>query len=264
MTVDKSISQTYKLIPLSLIDDPALPMRTDITPESVAELAQSIRENGIIEPLVLRPRGDRYEVIAGHRRFKAAHLAPTYEVPAVVRDADDRETTLLRVHENLIREDVNPVDEAIFIAQSIKELGWSPEQYAEIIKRSDQYVADRLAIAEMPDYFQAAIRNKEISLGVALWLNTIEIEQKKREAFDNAVRHGMTVRAAENWARYCESIAEVWRQNNTPESERVVPEGPPIISWPCAKCGGIAPEEELQFVRVHRFECLPSDQGTAS
>src|SRR3990167_8813875 len=187
-------------IDVSLIDDPAIAMRGAFDVVKLNELIDSIRQNGLMQPLVVRRKGERYEVIAAHRRLAACGYLRIGQVPCMVRDADDRKTAVLRMHENLIREEVNPVEEALFIARTINDTGMTAAEIAGEIGRSENYVADRLEIATMPPYMQQAIREENLSLGVALALNKVTDEGTKSRWTESAIRDGMTVKVAENAA----------------------------------------------------------------
>ena len=100
----------FELIPLDRIKDPERPMRADLTPESVDELVFSIRDVGIIQPLVVSASGDNYEVIAGHRRLLAASVAGLTEAPCIIVDTKGLDREVMKMHENIAREDINPID----------------------------------------------------------------------------------------------------------------------------------------------------------
>ena len=109
---DKPIEIEFKLISTDLIDDPEQPMRSELTPASVEDLVMSIKQVGLIEPLIVKLVNDRYEVIAGHRRLYACKLGRIPEVPCHIRHANDEQKEMLKIHENLYREAIKPADEA--------------------------------------------------------------------------------------------------------------------------------------------------------
>ncbi len=248
--------QTYQLVEITKIDDPERSMRLDLNEDNLRELSSSIRDYGIIEPLVLRRKGDRFEVIAGHRRLAAAFIVRLREVPAVVRDSSDRETTILRVHENLIREDVDVVSEAHFFAQSIKDLSLTIQEFAKMIHRSDAYIYDRLAIAEMPEFLQDALKEKAVPLGIALALQDLDDDELKYKWLMSAIENGLTVRSLRDAIREHKNLlARV-------ESGELAPlppshfDAPPIVIYPCARCGERHPLERLKIVRICIDDCV--------
>lgn len=249
------MEQEIKYINLQLIDDPTNPMRGNFEDEQFQELVESIKANGILQPILVRPKGDRFEVIAGHRRYTAAWRCQLATVPAVVRDSTDRETAILRMHENLVRADVNVVDEAKYIAKAITELGISVEEMSRMLNRSEGYVQDRLAVASMPDYMIIALAEGSIKLGVALALVDIEDERTRYNYVVHAIKEGCTVTAAQQWVRDFRRMYAEAPTDPRGQVEFVPPEEPPMILWPCVRCGENAKSEDLKFVRIHTRDC---------
>ena len=173
-------------------------MRSDLNPEALQDLVQSIEQNGLLQPIVVRLKDDHFEVIAGYRRLAAIRILKHKQIAAVVRSADDRQAIIFRTHENLVRSDVDPVSEARFFAQAISELNVSVRDFAGQINRSEAYVQDRLDIAAMPDYMQAGLQDKTLKLGVALSLARIDDERTRYNWTQNAIRDGMSAAAARN------------------------------------------------------------------
>lgn len=253
------MNNDLKYIPLNLIDGPTVAMRDDLNEEALQDLVQSIREAGVITPLTLKPKGDRYEVVAGARRRMAAIYAGLSEVPAVVRAAGARETALIKMHENLVREDVDPVSEGRFIADTMAELGLDEAAFADQIKRSVEYVRARLAVHAMPDYIKEYLRTGAIGLTVALLLAQVDEEPRRKNWVDDAVRSGMSITTAKYalavWQAGQEAAAAAPAGTPPPE----VPMELPTILWPCAKCGGQGKSEDMVMVRIHKEECVSDD-----
>ena len=135
---------------LELIDEPPQAMRTEIEPEAIRVLAESIREDGLINPITVRPVGKRYEVVAGNRRLLACRQAPLYDVPCVVRELTDDQVFNIMSAENLAREDVDPVDQAIHIGRLVGEDESKIPDIARRLHYSEQWVRGRLAILSYP------------------------------------------------------------------------------------------------------------------
>ena len=242
-------------IDISLIDEPESAMRDEIDEEKLSELTDSIRTNGILQPLVLRPKGERFEVIAGHRRLKAAWRAQVSKIPCVVRPATDSEAIIIRMHENLVREDVDVVSEARFIAQSIEKLGIEVSEFAKILGRSITYVEDRLTIAEMPAAFIDGLRSGDLKLGVALGLMQIPDEAVREDYMYQAMREGATVDLVRYWVKeYFRMYHEHKEAGGQPQAFQPPPPAQEIL-WPCAKCGGSGPHSGMQVVRIHYPDC---------
>jgi ParB family chromosome partitioning protein len=171
--------------------------------ENVAGLADSIRAQGLIQPVVLRPRLEGgYELIAGERRWRAARDAGIETVPAVVRDADDRETLLLGLVENVAREDLSPVEEARAYAVLIDEFGLSLGDVAERVGKSKPTVSNRIRLLELPDDVLAMINRHELTEGHARAVLSVPDHDGRRRLARRIVREGMSVRAAERAARW--------------------------------------------------------------
>lgn len=181
------------------IDDPKDAMRSDLDRDSLFDLAQNIKANGLINPITVRPVGDRYEVVAGHRRLSACKIAGKIRIQCVLRDLDDKQTFEVMAAENLERADVDPVDEAVFITNYMDKTGKSVAEVATSLKRSVAYVNSRLAVGRMPDYMQHYLKLGELKLGVALVLAQIENESTRELWTGIAVRDGASVAQAEYW-----------------------------------------------------------------
>lgn len=186
-------------IPLDLIDDPHAPMRTVMDDGKLEELARSIRTQGLIQPITLRKTGDRYEVVAGHRRFTAGRIAGLAFISAIVRDLDEAETDAMRMHENLYREDINPVDEGRYIRKMIDEHGYDPEQLSAMTGKSELYLKARYNLFDYPDYLLQAVEQEHIGLGASKWLFKITDEQVRKEYTRFAITGGITEKRANAW-----------------------------------------------------------------
>ena len=193
------MTEEIKNIPLDTIDKPKIAMRSDVHDDEIQELADSIRTIGLLQPVLLRPVGERYEIIAGHRRVVASRIAGHATIAAIVRTPSESEATVFKLHENLLRRDVNPVDEAIFLAEIVQGEGYDVKKIAEITRRSETYISSRLELLEYPDYLIEAIGQKEVSLGAAHWLNEISDEKVKRNYVRYGISGGISVKRAIAW-----------------------------------------------------------------
>lgn len=138
-----------RTIPLEQISESPYNPRRRFDPATLAELAQSIKSNGVLQPILVRPMGDAYQVIAGARRYRASALAGKSEIPAVVREMDDRAALEVAVIENLQREDVHPIEEAEGYDQLMREAGYNADQLAEKVGKSRAYIYARLKLREL-------------------------------------------------------------------------------------------------------------------
>lgn len=186
-------------ISLDLIDDPVVAMRENIDDEQMDELMVSMREIGLIQAITLNKVGDRYEVIAGHRRSRAARLLGWVSIKAEVLEVDSDTAFSMRIAENLIRKDVDPVDEASFVGEIMLKFHKSEAEVAKLLKRSEQWVADRVAVFEMPEYIQVHLKQKRYPLGAALWLARIPNENTRTTYANWAGANGVSVAGAKQW-----------------------------------------------------------------
>jgi ParB family chromosome partitioning protein len=184
-------------LPLSQIHPSPLQPRKDFTPESLQELADSIRAQGLIQPLVLRPSGTGFELIAGERRWRASQLAGLTEVPVVVREATDREVVELALIENLQRENLNPIEEALGYVQLNTQFQLTQEEIARRVGKSRVVVANAIRLLRLPEPVRDLVRHNRLSVGHAKVLLTLpDIHQQQRLA-QRIVDHGLSVRETE-------------------------------------------------------------------
>lgn len=193
------ITKEFAEIPLGLIDDPQRPMRSDMTRENIEELVRSIKQIGMIEPVIVRATGDRYEVIAGHRRTAAAEFAGLAVVPCHIVEVDDDQAEMMKIHENLYRLDISPADEASHYAYLIEKQKLTPTRVAQLINRQPKYVTDRLDILNYDPQLREALDKGLINFSVAKEFNRIDELSKLRQYLSYAVRGGMTAGVAKKW-----------------------------------------------------------------
>jgi ParB family chromosome partitioning protein len=189
-------------LPTELIKPNPNQPRTKIDPESLAGLASSIEANGVVQPLLVRPLPDgSYELIAGERRWRAAHAAGLAKVPAVVRDQELAERLQVALIENMVREDLNPVDEARACAALVDELGLSKEELARRVGRSRPAVSNLIRLLDLPDEALELLESGELSEGHGRALLAADGNDVRRRLARDAVRAGWSVRETENRAK---------------------------------------------------------------
>jgi ParB family chromosome partitioning protein len=175
--------------------------RRRFEPEATAGLADSIRHQGLLQPIVVRLRAaGGYELIAGERRWRAAREAGVATVPAIVRSADDRDSLLLALVENVAREDLSAVEEARAYAVLIDEFALSASEVAERVGRSASSVSNRLRLLELPDEVLWMLVRGELTEGHARAVLAVPDQDARRSLATRIVRKGMSVRAAERAA----------------------------------------------------------------
>jgi ParB family chromosome partitioning protein len=171
--------------------------RKDFTPEALRELADSIREQGIVQPLIVRDRGDHFELIAGERRWRAAQLLSLAEVPIIVREADDRAVLELALIENLQRENLNAIEEAQGYSELMSRFQLTQEEVATKVGKSRAVVANALRLLKLPMVLQGYIRDGRLSVGHAKVVLGLATEKLQQQAAERVIKEGLNVRQTE-------------------------------------------------------------------
>ena len=184
-------------LPLDMIERGQYQPRVDMHQDSLQDLADSISAQGVVQPIVVRAVGEgRYEIIAGERRWRASQLAGLHEIPAVVREVDDRDAIAIALIENIQREDLNPLEEARALERLIKEFELTHEQAAEAVGRSRAAVSNLLRLLDLENSVKALVEQGELEMGHARALLALS-GKKQLEAARQVINRGLTVRATE-------------------------------------------------------------------
>jgi ParB family chromosome partitioning protein len=180
----------------SLIPNPQQPRRT-FDGQALDELAASIRSSGILQPLVVRPRGSQYEILVGERRWRAAQQAGLARVPAIVRDASDAEALELGLVENLLREDLNPVEAAQAYQRLLAEFGWTQEELAGRLGKDRSSIANALRLLRLPEAIQEDLRKGWLTMGHARALLGLPSAAAQLRLRERILAQDWSVRATE-------------------------------------------------------------------
>lgn len=172
--------------------------RKDFHDESLQELAASIREQGVIQPLVVRARNGAYELIAGERRWRAAKMAGLAEVPVLVREADDAKVLELALIENLQRENLNPIEEAQGYSKLIDEFKLTQEEAAKRVGKSRVTVANLLRLLSLHPDVQTYVRNGLLSFGHARAILAVSHGESQKQLAEETIKDGLSVRETED------------------------------------------------------------------
>ena len=196
----------YKLLPIYKVEPNPNQPRQDFDEEELEALAESIRVHGVIQPLTVRETANGYyQIIAGERRWRASRLAELTEIPVVVIEADDKKAMELALIENLQRQDLNPVEEALGYQTLMEEYGLTQEQAAARVGKSRPAVANALRLLGLcPDVLEL-LRRGELTPGHARAILVLKTEKKQQEAAKKIIALGMSVRAAET---LCKNMAK--------------------------------------------------------
>ena len=188
----------YKVLPVYKIEPNPDQPRREFDPEALEDLAASIRQHGIIQPLTVRQGSNGYyQIIAGERRWRAARMADLTEVPAVVIDADDKKTMELALIENLQREDLNPVEEALGYQSLMENYAMTQEQAAERVGKSRPAVANALRLLNLTPEVLEMVQNGKLSAGHARAVLSLKDPKKQIQAAQRIAALGLSVRQAE-------------------------------------------------------------------
>lgn len=189
-----------KQVPIEQIRRGKYQPRIHIRPEALQELADSIRAQGLVQPVVLRPVDDGYELIAGERRWRAAQLAGLHEIPVVIREIDDRRAMAVALIENIQRDDLNPLEEAGALRRLLDEFGLTHQQIAEALGKSRASVSNLLRLLDLNDEVKAMVDAGELEMGHARALLGLKGAAQSRAARE-VVDQGLSVRATEQLVR---------------------------------------------------------------
>jgi ParB family chromosome partitioning protein len=199
---DQSAAGELRELPVALVKPNPKQPRTQFDQEALDALAASIESSGVIQPLLVRPLHDgSYELVAGERRWRAARQAGLDKVPAVVRDSEQAERLQVALIENMVREDLNPVEEARACAALIEELDVSKEDLARRVGRSRPAVSNLIRLLDLPDELLELLESGELSEGHGKALLAARGNDVRRRLGREAARHGWSVRETENRAK---------------------------------------------------------------
>jgi ParB family chromosome partitioning protein len=196
-TASASNSEAVRRVPLTKVVPCPFQPRKAFAPEALQELADSIREQGIVQPLIVREQGGKYELIAGERRWRAAQLAGLKEVPVILRVADDRTVLELALIENLQRENLNAIEEAQGYAQLQEQFSLTQEVVATKVGKSRAAVANALRLLKLPVPVQEKLRKDELSVGHAKVILGLPTEKLQTTAAERVIAEKLNVRQTE-------------------------------------------------------------------
>lgn len=165
--------------------------------EKIGELAESIKEHGLIQPVVLRKSGKGYEIVAGERRWRACRKAGLKEIPCIIKELTDEENMLIAIIENMQREDLNPIEEAEGISQMVTVFGMTQEQVSKSVGKSRPYITNVLRLLKLPQEVQAMVSDGQLSAGHARALAGLSSKKKQIELAEKIAAEGLSVRETE-------------------------------------------------------------------
>lgn len=203
-------------LPISEIKPNKGQPRKTFRPEELAELTDSIKQNGILQPLLVRKKGSGYEIVAGERRYQAAKAAGLSEVPVVIREISDDEVFKLALIENLQRSDLSPLEEAQGYRQLIKEKGLTQEELAKILSKSRSAITNTLRLLDLPEEVQGLVEEGKLTAGHARAILAVPSEEGRIQLAKKVVEERLSVRQTE-------SLASLFSVSKTDEPVRRAP-----------------------------------------
>jgi ParB family chromosome partitioning protein len=190
-------AETALEIPLDRVQPNPRQPRKRFDPAALDELTESIRASGVIQPIVVRRMGDSYELIAGERRWRAARQAGLDRIPAVVREATNAQSLEIALVENLLREDLNPIEAAEGYRQLLADFGWTQDQLGQRIGKDRSSIANALRLLKLPGPIQDDLRSGRLTMGHALSLLSLTSEIEQMKLRGQILAHSWSVRATE-------------------------------------------------------------------
>lgn len=173
--------------------------RKEFNEEKIEELARSIEIHGVIQPIMVRPFGKGYEIVAGERRWRAARRAGLKKIPAIIRELDEQQNMLIAIIENMQREDLNPIEEAMALEEMIKTYGLTQEEVSKSVGKSRPYITNSLRLLKLPEEVRDMVSAGQLSGGHARAIAGLGSEEDKITAAKKAVELGWSVREIENF-----------------------------------------------------------------
>lgn len=191
------VQEGFRMVPITDINPNPYQPREKITEESIKDLVNSIREKGIIEPIIVKKWNNQYILAAGERRFQAAKLAGLKEVPAIVKDLSEQELLEIGLIENLHREDLNPVEEALAYEQLNKKFNLTHEQIAQLVGKDRSTITNVLRLLTLPEKIREYLKKNQLQEGHARAILSLDNEIKMLQAADRVVQENLSVRDTE-------------------------------------------------------------------
>ena len=216
----KPMSEMAEIKIADIVPNPTQP-RTQFEEEALAELADSIRTLGLIQPITVKRDGDHYLIISGERRWRAAQAAGLTSVPAYIRNVDDEALHAMALVENIQREDLNAIEIALGMQRLIDECGLTQDSLAEKVGKKRSTVANYMRLLRLPEEVQLAVKNGIISMGHAKAIASLEERKQQISALKKCVKSNLSVRQTEEYVR---AIAEAKGKSAAIANEEEYPE----------------------------------------
>ena len=239
---------TIKDLPLTLLDKGEHEQRFAYDDEEQAELTRSIRLEGILQPLIVRPRGDRYLLVDGHRRYQAAQALGLPTLPCEIHGGDQASARRIALITNILRKNPTPIELAVAITKAVEQGLQSEQEIAHALGRSVDWVKRQVALLQWPDDVLQAIHHGQLSLAAASNLAQVDDDQYRAFLLEHAVTGGATARTTAAWlAQYQASQPMTQAVTAPPLDGRSAPPAQ-VPTAPCLCCGQVKRTDELSHV----------------
>lgn len=225
-------------------------MRQTVSERDMEDLVRSIKEIGIINPIIVRKLGDEYELVAGLRRLMAADMLKMEKVYVRVIRAGDERSERIKVDENKAREDIGPLDEGVYFADIMEKFGWNQKQLAEKLRVSESYVSQRIGSGNWPEILKEVVQNGKLTFSVAREFAGIKDSGELDRIIEQAVRSGVTPAVAARWRH--EANREYLRSEGEEDEDYAYATTRACVEagYVCQVCGGPGQEIGYQILRI--------------
>lgn len=245
----------FRVLTLDVIDEPPTPMREAMDPDKLDELRANIRENGVLSPIGVFRVGERFRIIYGHRRYTAAKLAGESAIPARVHADGEAHEEDFKLAENTYREDVNPAEEATWLADLLeRKCNGEIEKLCALVRRKESWIQGRLDLLRGDEEVHNALRAGKINLAVARELNKVKDVRYRRHHLADAVEQGATAATVQAWRINTERFLALQAAERDGTLPDVAPstESPHTATETCPLCDLDDDQHAMEYVRVHR------------
>ena len=237
-------------IPIEEIIEPKEALRSYFTKEALEELKESIAREGLLQPIIVRPYNDKYEIVAGHRRFIACKELGWEKIPCIVKEMDDTETLIKRIHENIKREDIDPVDLAEIIHKLYDRGGYTFKQIGEMFGKSESWARDVERIYFCDDFIKEALRAGHIKRSHAYILMKHPDPERRYYFLKLCIENGASPRTLDLWIRDDIGALHTIKEANPIQKISDLRKGAETVMFTCALCSGKAPGDSMYVVHL--------------
>lgn len=240
----------YEEIDIDLIEEPKTDVREEIDNIGLEELATSIQQTGLIQPIVVFPNQGKYEIAVGHRRFLAFKIARLKKIPAIIKEIKPEELEVMKLDENIFREDVSAVQIAKYIYKIMGSRGLTVMEVARYLGKTPQWVNSMIRLLDVDEYTQKAVDEGELSYSAALELTKVEDENYRDVLTRAAVQGGAHTRVIKDWVQDYKQVKRHIEEDKSNELPAEEGETERTHNMHCKLCGHQYPAEQLINIQI--------------